>query len=861
MAKYKAARTDAVSSREKEHLALVRSLAPQCMVLLENNGVLPLASPCPVALFGSGARRTVKGGTGSGDVNSRSVVNVEQGLKNAGFEIVTESWLDEYNRQWEEAQQAHMAKMKARIEAGENPIMVYFATPFKEPEGPFIRPEAAKAELAVYVISRNSGEGKDRDPGPGDYELSDREKTDLAILAEYYPKLVVLLNLGGVIDAGYFKTMKNLGALLLISQAGAVTGDAVADCLLGVTPPSGRLTDTWAKKYKNYPSSTTFGKNDGNTFVEPYGEGIFVGYRFFDGHGFEVNYPFGYGLGYTTFSMEPRFDEADAYGVSGKVKVTNTGSRPGREVIQVYAAPPLGRVRTVRHQLVAFAKTRLLEPGESQVIDISFPLKNMASYSEALAAWVLQPGKYYIEVGRNSRDYETCAAVEVEKTVVLEQLRNLSKFDPQKLSSVLGRVGNPDTWPKPDNVPVLKLDCDSIETQTHVYTDEDCFDTLAPADFVTMQDVLSGKHTAEELAAQLSVEELAKLCVGRFGDQSTIGAAGDAVPGAAGQTIDSLWAERGIGSLVLADGPAGLRLTKHFRTDKDGKILSSGGFFAMFGGKEEAEEVPADALDYYQFCTAIPIATMIAQSWDVDLARSLGRIVGREMAEYGVHSWLAPGMNIHRNPLCGRNFEYYSEDPLLSGMMAAADTLGVQETPGVGTTPKHFACNNQEDNRNYSDSIVSEQALREIYLRGFEICVRSAQPMFIMTSYNFINGVHAAMNRDTLTYALRNEWGFGGLVMTDWGTTGGGNLMEKAGEDSVPALCIAAGNDLIEPGNENDVKDIVASVEGKTDHPLSIASLRLCASRILRVIAGSSLYEGAKPWTDRFETDWFVTTK
>ena len=231
MAKYKAARTDAVTSREKEHLALVRSLAPQCMVLLENNGVLPLASPCQVALFGSGARRTVKGGTGSGDVNSRSVVNVEQGLKNAGFEIVTESWLDEYDRQWEEAQQAHMAKMKERIDAGENPIMVYFATPFKEPEGPFIRPEAAKAELAVYVISRNSGEGKDRDPGPGDYELSDREKTDLAILAEYYPKLVVLLNVGGVIDAGYFKAMKNLGALLLISQAGAVTGDAVADRL------------------------------------------------------------------------------------------------------------------------------------------------------------------------------------------------------------------------------------------------------------------------------------------------------------------------------------------------------------------------------------------------------------------------------------------------------------------------------------------------------------------------------------------------------------------------------------------------------------------------------------------------------
>ena len=857
MAKYKAARTDAVSAREKEHLALVRSLAPQCMVLLENNGVLPLAGPCSVALFGAGARRTVKGGTGSGDVNSRSVVNIEQGLENAGFRIVTEAWLDEYDRLWEEAQQAHTAKMKERIDAGENPILVYFATPFREPEGPVICPEEAKAELAIYVISRNSGEGKDRDPGPGDYELSDKEKTDLAILAESYPRLVVLLNVGGVIDAGYFKTMKNLGALLLISQAGAVTGDAVADCLLGVTPPSGRLTDTWAAAYADYPSSASFSRNDGDTAREEYAEGIYVGYRWFDTAGKAVNYPFGYGLGYTEFTMQPRFDEADAYGVSGKVRVKNVGARPGREVVQVYAAAPAGKLQKPAHQLVAFAKTRLLEPGESQVIDISFPLKNMASYCEETAAWVLEPGKYLIQVGRDSRHCETCAAVAVAKPVFLEKLRNFT--NPSGLASFLEPVRAPAA--EEAQVPVLTLDCKSIETQTHSYTDADHFETPAQEDVVTMADVLSGKHTVEELAAQLTVEEIASLCVGRFGDQSMIGSAGTDVPGAAGQTIESLWRERGIGSLVLADGPAGLRLTKHFQTDGDGKLISTGGLFALFGGKEEKAEVPADAVDYYQFCTAIPIATMIAQSWDVDLARSLGRIVGREMAEFGVHSWLAPGMNIHRNPLCGRNFEYYSEDPLLAGMMAAADTLGVQETPGVGTTPKHFACNNQEDNRNYSDSIVSEQALREIYLRGFEICVRSAQPMFIMTSYNFINGIHAAMNRDTLTYALRNEWGFGGLVMTDWGTTGGGNLMPKAGEDSIPACCIAAGNDLIEPGNESDVKDIVDSVAGKTDHPLSIESLRLCASRILRVIAGSSLYEGAKPWTEQFETDWFVTTK
>ena len=454
MAIYKAARTDAVSAREKEHLALVRSLAPQCMVLLENNGVLPLASPCPVALYGAGARRTVKGGTGSGDVNSRSVVNVEQGLKNAGFEILTERWLDEYDRRWEEAQQAHTARMKERIDAGENPILVYFATPFEEPEGPAVDPAAAPAELAIYVISRNSGEGKDRDAAPGDYELSDKEKADLELLAAGYPRLVVLLNVGGVIDAGFFKGLKNLGALLLISQAGAVTGDAVADCLLGVTPPSGRLTDTWAAKYADYPSSASFGKNDGDTAHEEYSEGIFVGYRWFDTADMPVNYPFGYGLGYTSFAMKPRFDEADAYGVSGKVKVTNTGSRPGREVIQVYVAAPAGKLKKPVRQLAAFAKTRLLEPGESQVIDISFPLRNMASYCEDSAAWVLEPGKYAIQVGRNSRDHVTCAAVEVARPVFLEQLRNFR--NPAKLASFL-EPPRAAAGPLPAGLPVLIL--------------------------------------------------------------------------------------------------------------------------------------------------------------------------------------------------------------------------------------------------------------------------------------------------------------------------------------------------------------------------------------------------------------------
>ena len=853
--KFRATTSKEVSPREREHARLVRTLAPQGMVLLENDGALPL-SIGKVALYGAGARKTVKGGTGSGDVNVRSVTSVEQGLLNAGFTVVTAAWLDEYDRLSAEARKAHSEAMQKRIDAGENPIGVYFSMPYVDPDTPVIDPAAAPAETALYVISRNSGEGKDRTPTPGDYFLSEKEKADLAALREGYEKVVVLLNVGGVVDTKDILAAKP-NAVLLISQSGANGGDAVADALLGLTPPSGRLTDTWPLDYKDYPSAATFGSNDGNTLEEPYQEGIFVGYRWFDAANLPVSYPFGYGLNYTTFRMEAETVCVAPDHIWVTVKVTNTGSCAGREVVQVYVSAPAGELPKPYQELCGFGKTYLLGPGEAQVLKISFPLKNMASYHTGKAAYILEAGDYIVRVGRHSRDTKAAAVVRVGREVILEQLKNLRQ--PTKLSVELVPAGRP-AEAMPDDVFVMNLDCDHVQTVTHEYAEADSFTTAAPAEKVTMADVLSGKYTAEELAAQLTVEELARLCVGEFGDQSTIGNAGKDVPGAAGQTIHSLMESRGIGSLVLADGPAGIRLTKHFRVNENGEQVEDNHLFSLGGMGDPLDSIPLPEgyTDYYQYCTAIPIATMIAQSWNTNVAYQLGKLVGKEMLEFGVHSWLAPGMNIHRNPLCGRNFEYYSEDPLIAGMMAAADTLGVQSNPGVGTTPKHYACNNQEDDRNYSDSILSERALREIYLRGFEICVRSAQPMYLMSSYNFINGIHAAMNRDTLTTTLREEWGFKGFVMTDWGTTGGGSLGEPKGEDSIPALCLAAGNDLLEPGNPNDVADIIASVEGKTDHPLSIDSLRLCASRILRVIAGSSLYEGAQPWSAKWEPDWFV---
>lgn len=359
--------------------------------------------------------------------------------------------------------------------------------------------------------------------------------------------------------------------------------------------------------------------------------------------------------------------------------------------------------------------------------------------------------------------------------------------------------------------------------------------------------------------AQLTERELAEICVGAarggFGSASVIGAASTACPGAAGETTSGLLDTRGIPNAILADGPAGLRLSRSFVADSQGNVIPGLGESAM-GGMEllfgvTAPERPEDAVDYYQYCTAIPIATLLAQTWDESVIEEAGDIVGEEMEEFGVTLWLAPGMNIQRNPLCGRNFEYYSEDPLLSGRCAVADTRGVQKHPGCGTTVKHFALNNQEDNRSHCNAHCSERAIREIYLRGFEIAVRESQPLALMTSYNLLNGVHTANCFDLLTSVLRDEWGFEGMVMTDWGTTGGemvpaGNMKYGCSD---AAGCIKAGNDLIMPGRQEDVDAILRALDAKPGEVpcvITLADLQACAGRVLRMILNCEIRRASK---------------
>ncbi|MDE7325729.1 MAG: glycoside hydrolase family 3 C-terminal domain-containing protein [Lachnospiraceae bacterium] len=851
MSSFYALTSNKVTELEKKNQEIVRRLAGECMVLLKNNGALPLGKTGRIAMYGDGVRHTVKGGTGSGDVNTREVVTVEQGMIDAGFSITSKTWLDAYDARYEQAKKDYLDDIYKKANGNHSHMIgLMFEFPFFPPDVlKIIEADVAEADTdtAVFVITRNSGEGKDRTNRKGDYLLTDGEEEAIRFLAEHYEKCIVLLNVGGVMDMSVINQISGVDAVLLIGQTGNIGGFVVADVLSGKSIPSGKLTDTWAKQYSDYPSSAEFGKANGNLDDEYYKEGIYVGYRYFDSFGVEPEYCFGYGLGYTIFSMRPQDVVVEDGKITVRVKVENMGKKyAGREVVQVYTTMIGGQIEKPYQELRGFAKTKELAPGEEEMVTVTFAVADMASYDVRDASWKLEAGKYFIRVGSSSRNADIAGVLNLYETIVTSKLKNLFALDVamEELSdtSMDKRMALPVTVDctriQVDDVSVIDLNALEIAQNTVVYDAERPVYPDSCADRkLTLIDVREGRAALSQLVAQLCTEEMAKLCVGRFGDIHThsgmIGSASAAVPGAAADTISTLIKERGIPNMILADGPAGLRLYPHFKATPEGKLLPGGEVFGMDTAPFR-EDTPKDAVDYYQYCTAIPIANTLAQSFDMELFKQMGRAIGEEMKQFHVHFWLAPGMNIHRNPLCGRNFEYYSEDPLLSGKCAAAMTHGVQSFPGQGTTIKHYAGNNLEDNRQFNNSHISERALREIYLKGFEIAVKESQPYSIMTSYNLLNGVHTANHYELIQNVARDEWGFEGVVMTDWFTTqdtSGGH--KKAYPHSSAVQCIKVGNDLIMPGCEQNVKDIIAAVEKGEE--ITLADLQFCVMNILKI--------------------------
>ena len=837
MGKFYALTSDEVTSLEKENQALVRSLAGECMVVLENDGALPLGKEeRTIVLYGSGARNTVKGGTGSGDVNSREVINIYEGLKAEGFNILSDDWLDRYDKTLEDATNAYMADINEKAAKQHvPPIMIMFSTPFVAPDEELIT-QVKDADIAIYVISRNSGEGADRYDVKKDYELDDNEVKNIQFLAANYKKTIVLLNTGGVIDTKVLRNTDGINAVMIAGQMGNIGGNIVSDVLTGKSIPSGKLTDTWAENYSDYPSSATFSHNNGNIDDEYYTEGIYVGYRYFDTFGIKPAYSFGYGKGYTDFAYEVDDVIADEKKVYVSVTVTNTGSKyAGREVIQVYVTSPEGGIDKPFKELRGFAKTSLLGPSQKETITISFDTASMASYDINRASYVLEKGQYIIRVGNSCDNTRPAAVLTLDRDVVTVKCRNLFGLDEAVEEIQAPKREKEDL----SGLKEIALDSSKFTTSVIEYQiDRPVLEDKRSGEKLTMDDVKAGNATLKELVAQLTLEEMANLCVGLFDHiaSNVVGSASGSVVGAAGETIGI--PDRKIIPTVNADGPAGLRLQPHFKTTADGQVLPGGEVFGL-SRNPFPDDTPADAIDYYQYCTAIPIASTLAQSWDMELIEKMGHIVGTEMQQFHVHLWLAPGMNIHRNPLCGRNFEYYSEDPLIAGSCAAADTKGVQSFAGQGTTIKHFAANSQEDNRMYNNAHISERTLREIYLKGFEIAVKDSQPLSVMTSYNLINGIHSANSKDLLQGALRDEWGFKGFVMTDWFSSQDARSIGLAPANvkydcaSSPD-CIKAGNDVQMPGSKQNVDGIIKGVE---DGRITLGDVQFCALNILGVVA------------------------
>lgn len=693
---------------------ILRRAAAEGAVLLKNDGLLPLENNETVALFGRVQSEWFYTGYGSGgDVNKPYAVNLIEGIRGCSALQLYEPLAKLYS-DWSE----------------KNPIDHGFwgHWPRFYPEMPLPKEvaadAAAKADCAVVTIGRSSGEDRENALEKGSFYLTDDERKLLETVTEVFEKTVVLFNVGSIMDLSWLHDFGDkIGAVLLVWQGGMESGNAVADLLCGAVCPSGKLTDTIARQYADYPSANDFGAAEFNNYTED----IFVGYRWFETFKPEtVLYPFGYGLSYTDFSVQFTGQKEEKDGFALSCTVTNTGKKySGKTVVQVYVEPPCGALGTPARVLCGFAKTDVLAPGKTQDLTINIPTARLASYDESgvtgyTSAYVLQQGVYGFYLGENVRDAVRVAEITKAETELVEQLSQAAA-PVQSFTVCRAKDNHGGRALSREPVYLSKVDLKQRILDTLPKAVEQTGDRG-----IKLCDVRDGKATMDDFVAQLDLTELEAISRGAYIMNSPLGVPGNA--GVYGGVLPSL-REKGVPPVTTTDGPSGIRLQS--------------------------------------CCSLLPIGTLLACTFDEALVEELYKALGAEMREKCTDVLLAPGINIHRNPLCGRNFEYYSEDPLVTGKIAAAAVRGLQSN-GVSACVKHFACNNQEFRRSTNDSRVSERALREIYLKGFEICVKEAAPQNIMTSYNKINGVHGHYQYELCTTILREEWHYDGCVMTDW---------------------------------------------------------------------------------------------
>lgn len=696
----------------KKYLETAAGAAAEGIVMLKNdNGALPLSKDEVVSVFGRIQLHYYKSGTGSGGmVNVSKVTGIVDGLLESGVKL-NEELLNVYKK-WDE----------------ENPYDLgdgWGNEPWSQVEMPLdeqlVADAAQKGSTAVVIIGRTAGEEMDATLTEGSFLLTALEKDMLSKVRKAFEKVVVLLNVGGLIDMSFVNEYAP-DSVLYVWQGGMTGGTGTADVLTGKVSPSGKLPDTIAYSVKDYPSDPYFGDRVRNF----YSEDIFVGYRWFETFAPEkVLYPFGFGLSYTTFDVKT-VSVSGSDTLTFKVSVTNTGKFSGKEVVQVYCGAPQGKLGKAARVLCGFAKTKELAPDETQELEISVRLETLASYDDSGVTrnrfcWVLEEGEYKFFVGTDVRSAQETFKFSLNESKVTEKcIQALAPVLPFKRITAENNDG--DLSPVMHDVPLSEVDEPARRAerlpQEIPYTGDKG---------IKLADVKSGKNTMDEFLAQLSNHDFSCIIRGEgMGSPRVTAGTASAFGGVSGALTGF-----GIPAACCDDGPSGMRL------DCGTKAFS------------------------------LPNGTMLASTFNCELIKELYYLLGLEMSANKVDCILGPGMNIHRHPLNGRNFEYFSEDPFLTGKMAAFQLNGLHSA-GVTGTIKHFCGNNQETNRHFIDSAVSERALREIYLKGFEIAVREGNADSIMTTYGSVNGLWTAGNFDLNTVILREEWGFKGFTMTDW---------------------------------------------------------------------------------------------
>ena len=751
-----------------------RALAADGIVLLKNeNNTLPITGDTTVAVFGRSAVDYFTVGYGSGgDVIAPYRKNLMEGLLERGVKVdgilasQYETWCNLPKNVPDEGYWGHWP-------------MSYPEMSLKTAD---VAAAAQRCSLALVVIGRAAGEARENVLKPGSYYLTDREKAMLDLVTTCFGRVCVVMDCGNVIDMGWTRDYGDrISAIVYAWQGGMESGTALADVLTGAVNPSGKLTDTIAACYEDYPSSQSFGGREFNAYTED----IYVGYRYFETFAPErVLYPFGFGLSYTRFRLS---SQAAVSGnqVTVSTQVENLGDEPGREVVQVYVDLPWGKLGNPKRVLAGFQKTGLLQPGMQENVTIAFSLEELASYDDTGATghvncFVLEPGSYCVQAGTSIRDVTPVVCLVKQETEVVQVLHEVNAVKAQHgFCRMVNREGQPDL----ENVPIATRDLRQAIL-------DNLPQPLTPGEGTyTFGDLKAGRCTPEEFVAQLTDQELDDITHGFGLMNDPAGPAGNA--GSLGGVTQAL-KDRGIPTVITTDGPSGIRIRKT--------------------------------------CSLLPCGTCLASTFDPQAVEELYALLGKEMVLQGTQVLLGPGMNIHRDPLCGRNFEYYSEDPLLTGKMAAAMIRGIQ-SQGVSACPKHFACNNQEENRHECDSRVSQRAQREIYLRGFNIAVREADPWCLMTSYNLVNGVWSHYHYELVTEILRQEWGYQGLVITDWWMHNG--TSPEFPNISNDAYRIRAQVDVLMPGDieSRTLLSSLADPQGVTR-----AEAQRCAVNVIKFI-------------------------